>query len=488
MNRLALGFVGCLGAVAMACGSGSAGPAGPPGQTGAPGPAGSAGPAGTGGAGTASISGIEPSTVFLARQSHVTISGYATSWTDKTTIDFGTGITVSNVHAASPTALVADLVIDKAATVGARDVVINDTTKETYSKGVTVSPPATLSLQGTLAQGSILFANLALQDQSTPFDTTSTQDPLTGAITYTNLAFTAPAGVTASVNTATSTSVQLFLTVDVDAATAAADLDVLSGPAGDPTDAEFPVPGGFTVTAQTATALGAAPVSGSVKAPYDSAFYSYTPGASLSIVDITASSSVTNANAGFALLPKSGHFADYLGFYQAAAGGGTSVTTTLLPSTTDIYYAVYWDNSGTTGAYTLGAAATAPGATSAATAGDATQQGALVATALPFVLTGGNFTTATSADWVKVKTGAGDAGKVIHVQTFGDPLTDLAINIVQADGVTSIGGDVGAEPGGPDDVTSSAVTASTTYYVIFEAGTFAFDPADGTYEGLIRVQ
>jgi hypothetical protein len=486
MNRcIALGVVGCLGALAMACGSGSAGPAGP---AGAPGPAGSAGPAGTGGAGTASISGIEPSTVFLARQSHVTISGYATSWTDKTTIDFGTGITVSNIHAASPTALVADLTIDKAATVGARDVVINDTTKETYSKGVTVSPPATLSLQGTLAQGSILFANLTLQDQSTPFDTTSTQDPLSGALTYTNLAFTAPAGVTASVNTATSTSVQLFLTVDVDAATAAADLDLLSGPAGDPTDSEFPVPGGFTVAAQTAAALGATAASGNVKAAYDSALYSYTPGASLSIVDITASSSVTNANAGFALLPKSGHFADLIGFYQAAALGGTSATSTLLPSSTDIYYAVYWDNSGTTGAYTLGATTTAPGSTKAATAGDATQQGALVATTLPFVLTGGNFTTATSADWVEVKTGAGDDGKVIHVQTFGDPLTDLAINIVQSDGVTSIGGDVGLEPGGPDDVTSTAVTASTTYYVIFEAGTFAFDPADGTYEGLIRVQ
>ncbi len=485
MNRLVLGFVGCLGAVAMACGSGSAGPAGPAGQTGAPGPAGSAGPAGAGGAGMASISGIEPSTIFLARQSHVTISGYATSWTDKTTIDFGTGITVSNVHAASPTALVADLVIDKAATVGARDVVINDTTKETYSKGVTVSPPATLSLQGTLAQGSILFANLTLQDQSTPFDTTSTQDPLSGALTYTNLAFTAPAGVTASVNTATSNGVQLLLTVDVDATAAAADLDLLSGPAGDPTDSEFPVPGGFTVTAQTATALGAGPVSGNVKAAYDSAFYSYTPSATLSIVDFTASSSVAGANAGFALLPKSGHFADYLGFYQAAAGTGTSVTTTLLPSSADIYYAIYWDNSGAVGAYTFGATGTAPAATAATKATDGSKGGAIVATALPFVLSGGVLTTANSADWVQVNTGAGDAGKVIHVQTAGDPLTDVAVNIVTMDGTTSIGGD---DVGGPIDTTSTAVTASTTYYVIFSAGQIDFSPSDGSYEGIIRLE
>jgi hypothetical protein len=419
----------------------------------------------------------------------VTISGYATSWTDKTTIDFGAGITVANVHAASPTALVADITIAKTAALGPRDVVVNDTTKETYSQGVTVAPPATLTLQGSLAQGSIAFANLTLADQSTPFDTTGTQDPLSGAVTYTNLNFTVPSGVTASINTATSNSVQILLTLDVDATVGAADLDLLSGPAGDTTDAEFPVPGGLTVTAQTATALGATPTSGNVKTPYSSALYSYTPSATLSIVDFTADSGVAGANAGFALLPKSGHFADIVGFYQAANGTSTSATTTLLPSSADVYYAIYWDNSGSVGAYTMGATGTAPAATHATTVADATEAGAVVATALPFVLTGGSFTTATSQDWVKVTTGAGDAGKAIHVQTFGDPATDLSINIVKSDGTTSIGGDTGGnEPVGPDDVTSSAVTASTTYYVVFEAGTLAFDPADGTYTGLIRIQ
>jgi hypothetical protein len=416
----------------------------------------------------------------------VTVSGYATSWTDKTTLDFGAGITVANVHAASPTALVADLTIDKAAALGARDVVVTDTSaKETYSQGVTVSPPAILTLQGSLAQGSIAFANLELQDQSTPFDTTGTQDPLSGAVTYTNLNFTVPNGVTSSVNTATSNNVQILLTVDVDATVGAADLDLLSGPAGDTTDAEFPVPGGFTVTAQTATALGASPASGNVKSAYSSALYSYTPSATLSIVDITASSSVTGANAGFALLPKSGHFADLVGFFQASSGTGTSATTTLLPSSADVYYAIYWDNSGTVGAYTLGATGTAPAATHATTAADATETGAIVATALPFVLTGGTLTTATSIDWVKVTTGAGDAGKVIHVQTAGDPYTDVAVNILQSDGTTSIGGD---DEGGPIDTTSTAVTASTTYYVTFSAGQIDFDPSDGTYDGIIRLE
>jgi len=484
-RRIALGVVGCLGAVAVACG-GSTGPTGPAGQTGQTGATGPSGSSSSGGSGTASVSGIEPATAFLARQTHVTISGYATSWTDKTTIDFGPGITAANIHAASPTALVADLTIAKTAALGPRDVVINDTTKETYSQGFIIAPPATLTLQGSLAQGSIAFANLQLEDQSTPFDTTGTQDPLSGAITYTNLAFTVPNGVTSSINAATTNSVQILLTVDVDATAGAADLDLMSGPAGATTDVEFPIPGGLTVTAQTATALGTTPASGNVKTAYASTLYSYTPGAALSIDDITASSSVTGANAGFALLPKSGHFADIVGFFQAAAGTSTSATTTLLTSSTDLYYAIYWDNSGATGAYTLGATGTAPAASHATTATDGTKQGAVVATALPFVLTGGVLTTATSADWVKVTTGTGDAGKAIHVQTFGDPLTDLAVSIVASDGTTSFLAAV--ETGGAVDTTSPAVAAMTTYYVIFAAGQLGFDPADGSYEGLVRVQ
>ena len=85
------------------------------------------------------------------------------------------------------------------------------------------------------------------------------------------------------------------------------------------------------------------------------------------------------------------------------------------------------------------------------------------------------------------RAGAGDAGKVIHVQTFGDPLTDLAVDVVQSDGTTSVlGGPM--ETGGPVDATTPAVTASTTYYVIFEAGTLGFSPTDGTYTGLVRLQ
>src|SRR5579859_1545617 len=443
-RRVALGVLGVMGLVGAACG-GSQGPKGDTGPKGDPGPAGST----TGAGATPSISGVEPPLAFLARSSHVTISGYATSWTDATKVDFGPGITVSNVHAASPTAIVADIAIDKAASVGPRDVNVD---KETYKQAFAVKPPATVSIRGALAQGSIAVANVKLEDPSTPFDTTATQDALTGALTYTNLAFTLGAGLTpSSILSATNASVQLIVLVDVDAKAGAADFGLASGPAGDAAnDVDFPAPGGLTVTARSATALGATAASGTTKNAYESALYSYAPSAAGQIVDVTATSTATGANPSFALLPKSGHFADIIGFFQPAQAGSPSAKT-LLPASTDPYYAIYWDNGGTTGAYTLGAVSTAPAATHATAAGDGTKTTAIAATALPFVLTGGNLTTATSQDWVKVIATAADANKTLRVQTAGDELSDVAATVYQADGTTVVG--TAIETGGTIDGT-----------------------------------
>jgi hypothetical protein len=480
MNRVSVsGVFGVLAAVAVAaCGSGSAGPQGP---AGAQGPQGAAGAAGGGSTATASISDVQPSSAFLSRKAHVTVSGYATSWTDATTLDFGAGITVANVHAASPTALVADITVDVAAALGTRDVVVTaGTDKQTYKEAFTVAAPAGVTFEGSFAQGAIAFANVALDDVSTPFDTTASQDPLSGALTYTNLAVTTPPGVTAEIESASSNSVQILFLVDLDADTKAADFDLVSGAAGDPTDAHFPVPGGLTVKARTAVALTGQPATGTIATAYDSALYSFTPGGSLAIVDFAATSSVSGANAGFALLPKSGHFADLVGFFQAASGDGTTAATTLLPTSADPYYAVYWDNSGTTGAYSMGATSTTPAATATSTATAGDKAGAVVASALPFVLTGGDL-SANAENWVKVTLAANDS---LRVTTAGDVYTDPAVTLYQSDGTTTVGDP--QDTGGPLDYTFGPVTTAGTYYVVFSQG-FFFDPADATYDAIIRV-
>jgi hypothetical protein len=476
-QSVALGVFGVMGLVAAACG-GSAGPKGDPGAKGDPGPAGT----GSGANATPSISAIEPATAFLTRSAHVTISGYATSWTDTTKVDFGTGVTVSNVHAASPTALVADIAVAKTAAVGPRDVTVD---KQTYKQAFAVRPPASVTMEGALAQGGIAVAKIKLEDTSTPFDTTATVDIL-GNSTYTNLAFTASAGITpSSIMKVTTNDVEVIVLVDVDAKASAADLELVSGPASDAAnDVEFPMPGGLTVTARSATALGATAATGTVKAAYDSTLYSYAPTAASNIVDFLATSTATGANPTFALLPKSGHFADFIGFFQPASAGGGS-TATVLPTNTDPYYAIYWDNSGTTGAYSLGVTSTAPGATHATATGDGTKTTAVAATALPFVLTGGSLATTTSQDWVKVTATAADVNKSLRVQTVGDSLTDVAVTVYAADGTTAVTTSP-IETGGPVDGSVTLTTAGA-YYVAFAAGQI-FDPAHGTYTGVVRIQ
>jgi hypothetical protein len=110
--------------------------------------------------------------------------------------------------------------------------------------------------------------------------------------------------------------------------------------------------------------------------------------------------------------------------------------------------------------------------------------GAVVAAAVPFVLTGGHLASAGSQDWVRVATGPGDSGKHMTVQSAGDPKTFLDVTIYQADGTTSIGGN---ETGGPVHANAGPLAASSTYYVVFTAGA-GFDPAHGDYAGIIRVQ
>ena len=127
--------------------------------------------------------------------------------------------------------------------------------------------------------------------------------------------------------------------------------------------------------------------------------------------------------------------------------------------------------------------ATVPAASAQASAGDATMAGAVDATALPFVLTGGLLTSSASQDWVRVTTGPEDSDTQLEVQSAGDPRTFLDVTIYEADGVTSIGGN---ETGGPVHAVAGPLAASSTYYVVFSAGA-GFNPAHGAYAGIIRL-
>lgn len=423
------------------------------------------------------VSGVTPSQVFLARHAEVKVDGYSTAWTDAAQVELGAGITVTNLSAPAPDLLVVDFGVAADAGVGPRDVAVLEADGGALvDRGaLALEPPVAMTFQGTLAQGSLALAHLAVVDPSIPLDTTFTVDPF-GNPTFTDLAPALPLGISATVLTASSYAADLELFID-EPTTGMVDFDLASGVPGSGDVFEFPLPAAMTIAPRTPVALSpGVPVTGTVASPYATGLFSYTPASpSLAILDFSAASTATGAEPAVLLLPVSGKWSDEL------TGGALA---TWVSSSTDPFYAVYFDATGTTGPYALGVTTTAPAATAAASPDDATMAGAVQATALPFVLTGGQLASAASLDWVEVTTGPNDSGKQLHVQSAGDPLTFLDVTVYQSDGVTSVGGN---ENGGPVDAFVGPLAASTTYYVVFSAGT-GFDPSHGGYVGIVRLQ
>jgi hypothetical protein len=416
------------------------------------------------------VSAIVPPRVFLARRTQVTLSGYATRWSGSTKVDFGPGITVDDLVAASPTALVAHVVTTGSTPLGVRDVVVQDGTSEERYVGVfAVASPLTASFEGTMGQGALARMTLQVLDTSTPLDLTSVR-ALDGTITFPNLALTLPAGVgDLGVTGISDFEVTFGLSVDVDAPVAIGDVDLVSGPAGATTD--FPLPSGAGVTARTAAALASGvDASGQITSAYDSALYVFTP-PRMAILDFSASSTVQALDPAVALLPSTGHFADLLGFgYEL---------TTVAPAGVPLY-AVYWDNTGGTGPYSLKAISSEVGSSAAARPADQRAPGAIAVPALPFVLTGGDLSNQYGADWIKL---AVARPTTLHVQTTGDLETDTRVTAYLADALTLA--DHPIDTGFSADGTFSLKGAGT-YYLEFTQG-LNYAPPHTKYTAIVRL-
>ncbi len=415
-----------------------------------------------------SVSGIVPSQVFLARSTQVTLSGYATHWTSATKVDFGPGITVEDLVAASPTALVARVTTTKSTPIGVRDVVVEDgSSRERYARAFEVAPPVNATFQGTMGQGALARVTLQVLDTSTPLDLTATR-ALDGTITFPNLALTLPPGVSSlGVSDAQDFEVTFVISVDVDASPSTGDLDLVSGPSGSTT--EFPLPSGVRVTARTAAPLASGvAATGQITSAYDSVLYVFTA-PRMAILDFSVTSPPALYPA-VALLPSSGHFADLLGFgdqQTAVAPGGVPL------------YAVCWENTGGTGSYTLGLTSTDVGATAATTPADETPQGAIAVSSLPFVLTGGDLSK-QSFDYLKLTL---SQAATLRVQTIGDLETDTRVAAYQSDAITLVGPPIDTGYAADARITLSA---AGTYYIEFLQGA-DFAAPHTKYTGIVRV-
>jgi hypothetical protein len=476
-------LVAALAALALTACTGDKGDKGDKGDPGAAGAAGASGQNGAAGQdgsdgqdayAAASVSAVTPTRAFLGRTLDVTVSGDATTWSATTTVDFGAGITVNHLTVASVTALVANISVAGDATVGARDVVVHDgTSSQTFAGAFTVDSPLGLTVQGTVAQGSILAVHARTQDLTTPFDTTTEGDGLFTPITYPNLAIdlAATSGITASVSGASDFAVDFTALVDVTAPAAAQDLTIESGPQGATT--EFAAPAAINVVARQPIALVAGtPINGTVDQPYESGLYTYVPADGTNLVEFSADTT------SIALLPASGRWSDLISY---------AATASVLTTSSDPFYLVTWDSSGGTSAYTLSATNTAlaGSADEVSTTNDSMADSQLIP-ALPFALTHATLSSSSDQDWLHFVADASMVGQSVHVQTLpGDAYTDTVVDVLDATG-TSLGGP-SDDLDYHEDFVSSPIPAEGDYFVRIYASDY-FDPSQSHYTAVVRLQ
>lgn len=472
-------FVAVLGATAC---TGDPGPAGQKGDPGAKGDKGDPG------INNPSLSAVTPASAFLARTIDVTISGNGTSFTDKTTIDFGPKIKVNTLAVASPTALVANITVDGAASLGPRDIKVTNggAGDLTYASAFDVRSPLKITIDGTTAQGSVYYVHARGLDFTTPFDTTSTGDGFFTPLVYTNISVAPTPGVYGDISGVSDYVTELRFVTDVDTAAGPQDISIQSGP---PKDfADFNAPAAYTVDARAPVALTPGTSTPfTVGKPAASTLLSYTPAdVAIRIVDISLSATDADAFPAAYFLPKSGKFNDLF-----AAGS----SKTFVATSTDPFYLIALDGSPTYAGYTGKVKVDETVAMSADEKEPNDSKNLAVsngAAAPPFVTLKAGLSDGSDEDFYAVTVGAADVGKSIRAQTTGmDPLTDTVVDILamQGNSLVSIGpdGKPSDDGGYLDELTSDPTAEAGTYFVKVYPSTF-FDAAHKNYDLVIRLE
>ncbi|MDP1830139.1 MAG: hypothetical protein Q8L48_43145 [Archangium sp.] len=384
--------------VALAACNGPIGPAGP---AGADGPAGSTGPAGPGYDAPVSISAVAPRSLAVGLTADVTISGYATKWTDQSVVTFGAGITVRNVKAASSSAILATITVAPNAVPGPREVSVREGTVTSTFSGFEVLPYASLALSGTGIQGGLLRARILVNDPMFVFPA--------------NAVFSAGAGVSlVRVEKEQARSAEVLLGVDLDAAPGARTVSLGGAPG-----VNLSFPDALSVTANTPVDLPALPAMLTFSAPSESVVYNLTN---------VATGTVLEASEG-ALL---GVLAPDAGWDTSSQVGNSLL---LLNATGTV---TVFDGAGDAGVTTVTGV---PIPESPDTEPNDTELTAQSFAAIPALLTGSLLTgTVDDQDWFKVTVPASAVGKRVRmISTSAGVSYDFYVDVIQ--GGVSLGGD-----------------------------------------------
>jgi hypothetical protein len=426
----------------------------------------------------AAVAGASPQLAYRGRTLDVVLSGSGTQWDDKTTVTFGDGVTVNKVTLASPAALVANITVAPDAMIGPRDITVTrGGDVEPFKMAFQIDSAIDVQVQGTTAQGSLVFLTIVNKDLSTLFDDTSTGGGLFSSPTFTNIDITAPTGMAVNVSNVTPFRVDATLFIDVNATPGKFDLVLKSGPAGG-TQQTFQSPGLFDVAARTAAAL-TGNTSVSIDKPYVSSLYTLTPGGANHLVTIKATPDDKNQSPSIVVLDNTGSWANLV-------TNGASVSW--LASDAKPVYVIVFDGGGE-GGYNVSVAPTDVALTVQTGEGnDNTNKdpnGATLLMAPPVELKGATLTDKNDVDCYQVP--AVPAGKSIHARTVpGDANTDTTLQFFASDKTTKLN-DMPIDSANHEDAVSPAVASAGDYYVCVGAGSF-FSSSDTAYDLIVTIE
>ncbi|HEY1547048.1 MAG TPA: hypothetical protein VGG28_04485, partial [Kofleriaceae bacterium] len=418
---------------------------------------------------TATANGVFPAQGFIGSTMRVEISGDATNWATGATVDFGDGVTVSNIAIASPTDLFADIAIDPTATSGLHDVTVTSNGTFKLSQAFQLQTPISATIVGDLVQGTVVQLTINNLNFDAPFDTSDT--PVVGG----------PDGVNFSVQSNDEFSITAFMYIDVTASSGA--ITVSSGNSLASTDA-------ITITPRTATALtSGTAMTGMIAATRDSGLYTLSNTAG-NLLHFSASSTDANAETFVAVLPASGSWLDELPATYEIGSAGT-------------YYAIVADDSSEAN-YSFSVLGASEALTTVAEGNDTTdgvQATAPLASSLPYEQTPSAMSSKTDTDIIKFVVSAAEANMTAHIVTDSgsDALTDTAVELVDSsgsdyldDGFSNViddntGCDIfGDCTGFGEDISSSPLPAGT-YYLMVTAGA-QYTTADKSYSALFWLE
>lgn len=456
MSRVITGVL--LAAALFSCGT--RGPEGPPG------PQGPQGPAGPGAMSGPSVSSVVPSAVTQGSEYDVTISGFATDWTDTAVVSFGQGVTVTRTKAASGTSLLVHVKVAPDAMADTRDVSVTQGMATVFWRNAfSVLPRVKFTAFGTASQMSLSVVRLEVNEPQFEFDTS-------GAINAVSVFATPDFSV--EVLTVSQKVLDVLVLADADAGFAAHDVTVISRE-GSFAERTFTAPAVFTVSPQQPRPLiEGVPENGVIDKPFQSSHWVYTPAAAdggARTVVISLDSSVTTSVPRFAVVPSSGRWDDLEDFTRSYVYS---------PVPGEPVNLVVFEPTGATGvSYTL--AVTPIQSVVEEEPNDVPQAARqLTLPGIAVAILG----SLTDADWFRISVSANDVGKKLRIRTRpGDALTDTIVELFQADGVTSVGG---PSPDGTrhSDLTTAALPAAGDYFVrvIMSPDVVSWDPAMSHYE------